>query len=286
LKKDKTPAILKFIRWIFPKLELIAPFIAQKLFIKIFFSPFRYQVPPKEKELQQQAQWFTVHVSEKKIQCYSWGEGPVVLLVHGWAGRASQFRKIIEALVQAGYKVVGFDGPAHGNSQGNSTTIIEFEEAFKKIYLVTGEPKAIITHSFGGSAILYAASQGLPVKKLINIASPTIGDEIINTYLRTINGSLKIGNFFKEYMIKTFGKEFNEFSALHSIKNMQQTIDLLLIYDDNDKEVTVQHALELIKVYPRARLYRTHGLGHTRILKDDDVIQQCVTFITAPRLTA
>lgn len=279
MKKDKTPTTLKIFRWFFPKLELIAPFFAKRLFVKLFFSPLRYTLPQKEEETQKRAARFFITVKSQKIACYSWGGGPMILVVHGWAGRASQFRKFIEALTQLGYRVVGFDGPAHGNSTGNRTNIDEFEEVIKRLYQSFGEPKAIIAHSFGGGAVLYSAMNGLPVKKLINIASPTIGDEIIKTYLRAINGNPKTGEFFKSYILKKYGKGFNEFTALHFVKNLKQEIDLLLVYDEDDIEVGPQHAEELVKVYPKAKSYRTKGLGHTRILRDEEVIRRCVTFI-------
>lgn len=280
VKKDKTPVVLKIIRWIFPKMEAVVPRLAQRLFIRIFFSPIRYAIPEKEILFQQRADRFEVFAGSKRVQCYSWGEGPVVLVVHGWAGRATQFRKFIETLTENGFRVVGFDGPAHGNSDGRSTNILEFEVTFRKIYEKVGEPRAIIAHSFGGAAVLFAAMRGLKVSKLINIASPTIGDKIINTYLTAIRGSWKIsGNYFKAYILKKYGKPFDEFTSLHFIKNLNQQTALLLVHDEDDQEVTIDHPKALMEIHSQTRLFKTKGLGHTRILKDQSVIDQCVTFI-------
>ena len=243
-----------------------------------------YSVPEKEKEIESKAEKFTITAAAKKIQCYSWGEGPVVMVMHGWAGRATQFRKFIPALNKEGFRVVGFDGPSHGQSEGTKTNIIEFEEAFKNLYAKVGEPVAILAHSFGGGAVLYAAVNGLRVPKLINIASPTIGDEIINTYLRAINGTPSTGAFFKSYMLKTYGRSFDEYTSSHLILKLTQEMDLLLVHDEDDKEVGLEHPLELKRVYPKAQLFITKGLGHTRILKDENVIKACVTFIKTGRL--
>jgi esterase/lipase len=283
VKRDKTPLPLQIIRWVYPKLEILSPFLARRLFIKIFFSPLGYATPEKERIVFQQAEKFQVTVNEKLVQCYSWGGGPVILLVHGWAGRATQFRKFIEMLTAEGFRVVGFDGPAHGHSQGRQTNIIEFAVALREVYKITGVPQAIIAHSFGGGAVLYAAMNGLPVPKLVNIASPTIGDEIISTYLRAIGGTWKLtGDYFKTYIHKTYNKTFDEFTALYFIRHIPQEIQLLLIHDEDDKEVSVRHAEELLKIYPKAVLFSTRGLGHTRILKDESVIRHCVTFIGKP----
>lgn len=284
MKKDKTPFLLKFVQWFFPILEKTIPYLAHQYFIKIFFTPLKYKTPEKELIWENKSQKFSVMAMGKRIQCYSWGKGPVIVLIHGWAGRATQFRKFIEAFTELGYRVVGFDGPAHGKSEGKKTNIDEFYEALRSIYKVTGEPVAIICHSFGGSAALFSAKQGLTIRKLINIASPTIGDEIINTYLRAINGSKSTGDFFKSYVMKKTGKTFDDYTSLSFIRDIKQEISLLLVHDEDDKEVYLKHALELQKVYPAAKLVVTKGLGHTRILKDDAVVANCVTFVREGRL--
>lgn len=284
MKKDKTPFLLKFVRWFFPLLEKTLPFLAHRYFIKIFFTPLKYKTPEKERVWEDKSQKFSVLASGKRIQCYSWGKGPVILLIHGWAGRATQFRKFIEVFTELGYRVVGFDGPAHGRSEGKKTKIDEFYEALRSIYKITGEPVAIICHSFGGSAALFSAKEGLPVRKLINIASPTMGDEIINTYLRAINGSKSTGDFFKRYVMKETGNTFDDYTSLSFIRNIKQEISLLLVHDEDDKEVYLKHAEALKGVYPAAQLLVTKGLGHTRILKDDWVIANCVTFVREGRL--
>jgi len=281
-KKDQTPLPLKIVRWVYPKLERVAPSLAHRYFIKLFFSPLRYKPTDKERKAETFATKFIVSVADKRIQGYQWGadeKQPYVLVVHGWAGRATQFRRFIKPLNAAGYRVIGFDGPAHGNSEGKKTTILEFEKTLQKFYEKFGEPAAIIAHSFGGGVVLFSAMNGLNVRKLINIGSPTIGDEIINTFLKAINASAATGEFFKSFMIKTYGKTFDEFTALHFVKHLPQPVALLLVHDTSDREVSINHPEALVNAYPQARLIRTEGLGHTRILKDNVVIEQCIAFI-------
>lgn len=283
MKKDKTPLLLKIIRWVYPKVEKIAPILAHRYFIKLFFTPFRYPVPDKEKKAETFAETFTIEINGKRVQCYSWGKGDPVLFVHGWGGRATQFRRFIKPFNAAGFKVVAFDGPAHGKSEGKSTSLLEFEQVLVELCKQIGEPVAIVTHSFGGAATLFSIRNGLRVSRLINIASPTMGDEIINTYLTAIKGSASTANYFKEYVLKTQGKPFDEFTASHFVKHLPRPVELLLIHDENDREVHIKQAEHLIKLYPSAKLIRTNGLGHTRILKDDRVIRDCVTFVKGGR---
>jgi pimeloyl-ACP methyl ester carboxylesterase len=281
-KKDRTPAILKLTRWAYPRIEKIAPGIAHRYFVRLFFRPVRYPLPEKEKKAESFAQPFSFEAANKRIQAYAWGPAtsPYVLVVHGWSGRATQFRRFVKPLLAKGYSVIGFDGPAHGHSQGSQTHIVEFEDTLKKIVALKGIPEAVIAHSFGGGAVLMAAMNGLPVKKLINISSPTIGDEIIATYLRAIQGSPATGTYFKDFVLRTYGRPFDQFTALHFIRHLPAPLPLMLVHDASDREVSLAHAEALVRVYPAAKLFRTEGLGHTRILKDNEVIRACETFIT------
>ncbi len=280
MKKHKIPFAIRLIRWGFPKLETISRPLAAVYFEKIFFTPFRYSATVKEKEVERSATKATLLVDGRKIQTYEWGNPtrPYVIVVHGWAGRATQFRKFIPALNAAGFLVLGFDGPAHGNSEGKRTTIVEFEEVLKKIVDVKGVPVAIIAHSFGGGASLFAIRNRLPVTKLINIASPTMADEIIRTYLNAIGGSWPTGVHFKEVIKKKYGRPFEEYTASFIIKQING-LELLLIHDSEDRDVSITQAQEMIKLYPKAKLITTHGLGHNRILKDEAVITACVDFV-------
>lgn len=280
-KKKNEPLLLRTVRAAFPMLEKVAPFLADRIFRLVFYVPLRYPAPDREQEMAGEGKPFSLPLGDKVIRGHHWGDpaNPYVLLVHGWAGRATQFRKFIPELVAKGFFVVGPDGPAHGKSDGRSTSIPEFHQMFLAVYAKFGEPTGVITHSFGGAAMLYAAMNGLPVRRLVNIASPAIGDEILKTFLRAINGSWTSAERFKKYVIRKTGKTFDEFTALHAVRHLPAPIDLLVISDEDDTDVVFRSAEELVKAYPSARLYRTKGLGHNRILKDEGVIAEAIAFL-------
>lgn len=277
--KKQLPLAIRAVRWFFPKLESLSGKLAVVYFERIFFSPFRYKAPERERECEQIAIFEELDGDGLKIQAYVWGNlaNPYVLVMHGWAGRATQFRKFIPQLLAEGYCVIGFDGPAHGRSSGKKTNILEFETAFKMVFAKWGEPVGVIAHSFGGGALLFSIMNGLPVKKLINIASPTMADEIIKSYLRAVNGSWKTGLQFKELIKKKYGKPFEEFTTMHFIEHIKG-LDLMLVHDVDDKDVTIIQTEKLVEKYP-AIFLKTSGLGHNRILKDEAVIQACIDFI-------
>lgn len=277
--KNQIPLAIRVVRWFFPKLERLSRKLAVQYFDRIFFTPLRYKAPEKEIECEHQAVFKEIVANGLKIQTYEWGDSarPYILVMHGWAGRATQFRKFIPELMVAGYRVVGFDGPAHGRSSGKRTNILEFDTALKMVLTKWGEPAGAIAHSFGGGALLFSIMNGLPVKKLINIASPTLADEIIKSYLRAVNGSWGTGILFKQLILKKYGKPFEEFTAMYFIESIQG-LELMLVHDAEDKDVPIIQAEQLVEKYP-AQFLKTSGLGHNRILKDETVIRACIDFI-------
>lgn len=175
--------------------------------------------------------------------------------------------------------MVGIDGPSHGRSSGKRTHIMEFVEVLKAVKLKYPEIDSIIAHSFGGAASMMAIREGLEVKRLVNIGTPTDGDYIIADFLRRINGKPKSGERFKQKVIDMFHKPFSNFSVKESITHMKEDFELLMIHDRNDKEVLIHHAVEFHTEHPETKLIITEGLGHMRILRDMKVINHCINFV-------
>ncbi len=286
-KKNQTPFLLRLVQWGFPKLEKVFPALAHRLFITLFFTPLRYTTPPKEIELRETAEKIRLKLPDGvEIQGYSWGTGPVILFVHGWAGRGTQFRNFFPEAVQEGFRVLALDGPAHGLSTGRNTDLDGFKTMLFEVEKLVGKIEGVVTHSFGGVATLYSIMNGLKVNTLINIASPAIGNEIIDTYLKAMNGSKETGEHFKRYVVERTGKPFYEFSSEYFIQHIPDDTHVLLVHDRSDVEVPITHPQRLVELRPSTKLLITEGLGHYRILKDQNVIRKGVTFLKEQRLNS
>lgn len=102
------------------------------------------------------------------------GAGPVVVLVHGYAGERTQTLPTAERLVEAGYTVVAPDLRAAGASDGD-TTSLGWHEAADVAAVVRwvgehlGDQQPVLYgFSMGGAAILGAAGRlGVPSRGLV-----------------------------------------------------------------------------------------------------------------------
>ncbi|MBL6447200.1 alpha/beta hydrolase [Fulvivirga sp. 29W222] len=277
-KKIKTPIALRIVGWLFPRVEKVVPWLAKRWFVRIFFTPVRYKMPYGEVEMAEKAETYKFDYEGKKVQVYEWGEGKPVLFVHGWMGRGTQFRKFVDVFNRSDYKVVSFDATGHGKSDGNKSHLLEFAGVIKALHAKYGSFDMIVGHSLGGVASMIAINDGLPTDKLIMISSPTLAHKIVDEFIHRLRASNKCKDYFNAYVLKKFGRRFEEFTASHIAQELRK-IDLLLIYDEDDREVDMENPKAILDVYPSARLFTTSGLGHTRILKDEEVIKTCLQFL-------
>jgi 3-oxoadipate enol-lactonase len=101
------------------------------------------------------------------------GDGPAVILAHGWAASHRDWEAQIPALVNAGYRVYAVDHLGHGESEkppaAEAYTLENVYHAFCAWVdrILPAEPFALIGHSMGGYiSILYASEHANRVRAL------------------------------------------------------------------------------------------------------------------------
>lgn len=278
-KNTKLPIAFRMIQWFYPRVEKYVPQLAYSYSWKLFFSPFRFKTPSRELKVVEKAERLNATIGGKKIAFYTWGnsEGPLIFMVHGWSGRASQFFALIDNFVGMGCRVVAFDGPAHGQSSGKQTNVIEFANVLLYANKQWGKPTLAIGHSFGGVSLFFAKTKGFEADSFVFIATPTIGQDIIDGFLTRINASRKTSDNFRKRVINTFNFEFDYLTASEVVKRIEFE-RLLVIHDENDLEVPIRNARIMKKRSDKVHLIETQGLGHTRILRDMKVISYISNF--------
>lgn len=295
--------LIKLFQTWFKILETIIPGYARRWAVQLFFSPHNFNIPGREQSYLKQAsnskidfnlqpeKLYNMAVAEnlfknktfnsaehkKNYTLYELGEGPLVLLVHGWSGRASQMGKIATALAGQGYKTISFNAFAHNGSLAKQTTVIEFAEIIKDIYRNHGPFKALIGHSLGGIALGNAILKGVKTEKLITIGSPTTFQYILDAFGEIVNANTKTLDYIKGFVVDYAKAQIEDFSLQEIGKNL--SIPGLIIHDRDDREAVYSQALLFAETWSRAQLVSTKGLGHSRILRDKTVIQMIVDYI-------
>ncbi|WP_299104762.1 alpha/beta hydrolase [uncultured Tenacibaculum sp.] len=255
--------------------------LVAKFGAKLFITPISFPTPKREHQMFESAQKQTITIDaiQKKVHLLSYGYSTKkVLLVHGWAGRSTQMYMLADKLLEKGYMIISFDGPAHGKSTGKTTAMPEFLATITKINEQFGPFEAAIGHSFGGMCLYNAIPEGFNIKKLVTIGS---GDKISDILLNFTN-NLKVKPVVAKKMKYLFDKKWNTDIDLHASSAMANKISIptLVVHDSNDGDVLVSNAVSIRQNLQKGRLLVTRGLGHTKILRNQEVSSRIVNFIT------
>src|SRR5689334_2012380 len=111
---------------------------------------------------------------EDRVALYEEGQGPTVLLVHGWEGSAGDMKSLASAFAGAGYRALRLDLPAHGASSGRWTTLPHWARTIRDVVEESagGRLAGIVAHSLGGAASLFALREGVSADAAILLAPP------------------------------------------------------------------------------------------------------------------
>jgi pimeloyl-ACP methyl ester carboxylesterase len=118
------------------------------------------------------AQELRLQTAESELAAVAAGDGPTVLLIHGWEGQASDLGAITLALLAAGHRVVAVDLPAHGRSAGTSTSIPASARALIQAAPALGPLHAVVAHSVGSAVAITAMARVLAVGRAVLLAAP------------------------------------------------------------------------------------------------------------------
>ena len=276
---------LKAIQFAMRSLSFVAPKLAGFWASRVFLTPQKHKRPGWESELLVTAartdifegcrfwMWPKAESAGGKVK-------PLIVLVHGWSGRGSQFGRWIAPLVAAGFRVLIFDGPAHGDSPGRRANAKMFAEFLHRLQEREGPFYALVGHSFGGSSSVVAVARSIGVKKLIAIAMPADLKRMFQHFGKFIGLNARGQLAFENKIAKEVGINIEDASPVLLAPRM--TTPFLMLHDPHDREVSFQGSQKLQERWSGAKLVPVEKAGHYRILKAPHAIDEAIRFLSEP----
>jgi pimeloyl-ACP methyl ester carboxylesterase len=207
------------------------------------------------------------------------GQGPAVLLLHGWEGQAADLAAFAPPLLAAGFQVLAMDLPAHGDSAGRQTNIPHSARALRAVGETLGRLHAVIAHSVGSAVLAEALHAGLAAERAVLIAAPAH----YAAYARQTGqlagldaaGIARLLDLLREPL----GIDIHEVSLPRRAAALTQPA--LFMHSADDRVVAIADSEASAAAWPGARHLRLDGLGHRRILQDPAVVAEALQFISA-----
>ncbi len=281
-KKPLIPSLIipKPVSYFAKILELISSRLANFFGIRLFITPVNFPIPKREQYMLKSAQKKRLYIPEikKEIEILSYGYSKKkVLLVHGWSGRSTQLFAFADKLLENGYMVISFDGPAHGKSTGRTTMMPEFLKTIEKINTTFGPFEAAIGHSFGATSLYNAAATFLDIKTFIAIGSGDRISDIISNFAKKLYLKEKSAKKIQLGLEKKWMIHIDDFSSSSVAKKIK--IPVLVVHDIIDGDVPVSCAYRIRQNLEKGSLLITNGLGHTKILRNNEIVHKSIKFI-------
>ncbi len=212
------------------------------------------------------------------VAAWRLGQGPAVLLVHGWEDDTSLFGPLIEALQERLCSVIALDLPAHGHSEGDALDIETAARGVAAVAREFGPVRAAVGHSFGCKAIAFAAAwEGAAFARLAMIGSPTSQRSQWNRIITRHGVPPEVATCALALREERLGFSIDRYdlAALGDV----MTMPVLFAHSADDDACPVREVQALVSQWPQARLLLTDALGHRLIAQDPDIVAALVEFI-------
>jgi pimeloyl-ACP methyl ester carboxylesterase len=290
-KKSTNGRTLKRQRQVFRLLEWVAPAVGAKLLDGIWFR--LPQISEKAKRLRvelPEATLLELPFEGGLIRGRIWSgaatDGPMVYLVHGWGGWGLQLAAFVAPLVDAGFRVIAFDAPSHGESEpgrdgAQRSTLPELAEAFEAVVAAYGPAYGVIAHSLGAAAVTLALRDGLAPRRIVFLATATDFRDGLAQYEAQLGFGPRIRSGFLRRFSRRFGpmESYTVPLIVDALAEQRELPALLVIHDRSDRETSADGSAAVVNLWPDAKLHLTDGLGHNRVLRDPAVVAAAVDFL-------
>jgi pimeloyl-ACP methyl ester carboxylesterase len=269
-------SIRSLVRVYFALASRLLPRVARRHAEHLFTSPPRYagrRVQPVD------ARRDTVVAGKHLLAVWQAGPAwaPAVLLVHGWGGRGLQMGGFVSPLLAAGYRVVWFDQPGHGENPRRAVGLPDFVRAVEALVTTHGPMAATIGHSLGAAALGMALRRRIALGRVVFVSAPSSIDQHAYHFARLLGITPQVREAMRRRLEQRYGVPFAEIDRIEDLERVR--VRALFVHDLDDAEVRFEHTLRLSQRMPGARLLKTYGLGHYRLLRDATVIAAVVDFV-------
>jgi pimeloyl-ACP methyl ester carboxylesterase len=215
------------------------------------------------------------------------GHGPLVLLVHGWAGRGTQMLPIARRLVCQGFRVLIPDITAHGQSAGLQVGFRDFVNDIADCCDALGQqPFAMVGHSAGALAMAAARRlRKVQAQRYVLLCAPRGPYIPVEEIRRRLDPKEEVLARCRNHFAAQLQGDWDGLDAGGAYRTDDGT-PALLIYDRDDPRLHPQDPVRVERQWAGARLVMTSGLGHSKPLRDPEVIQRIVDFLQAMDLAS
>ena len=257
----------------------LTPRLTGRLVKRRFFTPVKPALGDRARRFLAGGRRFQFRVHNKEIRGWQWGTGPGILFVHGWNGRGVQFYHFMQALLNGGYRIVTYDGPAHGESQGQTTHFFEVADTLKAFFRQreSDDIRVIVGHSLGASAIVnYLAGEQADLETVLLAPALQPGKLLCRAFDQHGVPARIYLNLIAD-LEHRYGYDLRRDSP-HLLARQVAT-RVLIVHDREDRVAPFRESEQMAADRANFVLHPTAGLGHERLLRSPGIVALVQAYI-------
>jgi uncharacterized protein len=177
---------------------------------------------------------------------------PAVVVMHGWGGNAALMLPLARPLHDAGFATLFIDARCHGASDDDSfASLPRFAEDVEHGFAwlaghagIDGTRIAVLGHSVGAGAVLFAASRSRQVAAVVSVAAFSHPAAMMRRWLAARRiPERPVGRYILEYVQKTIGYRFDDIAPVHTIARI--SCPVLLVHGEDDDVIPLDEARQI-----------------------------------------
>ena len=246
-----------------------------------FFSPSRYEEKPTDREVIEWGNNYRIPFDQGELAVTTWGNsGPAVLLMHGWGGARAQMTGFVDPLLFAGFRVVAYDQPAHGESDGKMTNLLEIAPTMELVEKREGKFDAIIAHSFGTLITSYALVNRKfpPPSRLVYFGAFNRLMDALPRFQVLARLPDEIIDGLRDMIYANLGRDLLD-AIVNETLTQQIGIPALMFHDTADNVTPAADSRAIARAWKSAQFIETDDLGHRGALQSKEIHEQVVGFL-------
>jgi pimeloyl-ACP methyl ester carboxylesterase len=214
-----------------------------------------------------------------RIATWHWGptDAPLIGLLHGWEGHAAQLGGFAAPLVAAGFRVLAFDSPGHGESAGNEANVPLIARTAIELGKTFGGFFGLVGHSMGAAAAAMATTLGATPAGVVLLAPPLCQVDRITRLADRLQLASGVRTAFIRALERKTG--FRHEDVDMRVAARRASFPALLLHDPADRSCPFHNSELIAAEWPGARIVPCPGRGHLRILSTHEVHRQTVDFL-------
>lgn len=222
------------------------------------------KLKPEDRVLYAQGFEMNVTVDNQVIKGHIWGEGPVIVLVHGWRSNAASWKHYIPHLLESGYQVVALDAPGHGINQPMPFDLGIYFNAVQKLINQIDNIHAVVGHSIGATAAFFGCLPIINKPNCLILLSPygsvmQLAEEMADL-LKLSPAFIKA---FDQHMFQHTGRDLHNLDISKHVHRLNHSI-IDIIHSQDDPVSPIKFSYNIQSKATHVLLHQMHQTGHRK----------------------